>query len=545
MSNAMERVVDPLDEGPAAERDQKLQVLSGIPDDGGKVPSGIEPLDRRLGGLDRGGVFLVSGTPGPAKMVMVLQFIREGIRRGEKVLFLTDIDQQGLMEVARAWGSPLDEAWQDGRLEIIGFQDDFELRVLRSADPEDALIELDSLSPAEVTRIAVDPGSMFLQAGGRSLLGKSFLEWARNRPATVCITLSIDSPETLPSSAEWLVHATNGVFLINRLPDGLFEVAMHRSLPGLEGGDDPVTLQLKPGEGLDEPDQLPARRFSDRPVGDADRVLLVTLGNGRSSELETWAQGAFKTEIVRDPLDAVTRMQGGAPFGCVLVHASRQSIREAAQACRAMRPLTAGALVFASDDAIRSTDRVNLLEAGADDCLSGGVDFRELTARIQQAVAAGGKPASPLEAVSPTSHSLPGGSLDPGTFRGEVQRREGEQALSVFALLRIRSASFPLKELGMISAGEIRDEDGDIVTCTNDGCLVLLQGARRESAQAFLTRLVSRLREKLGSDPALRATVHSSPSEQDEIHKVLETLSGSRGPKVTPTAPEGSGGQGS
>ncbi|MGD2122439.1 MAG: ATPase domain-containing protein [Gemmatimonadota bacterium] len=544
MSNAMGQVLDPRDKGGTPDEGQTLKILSRDAEEAGKTPSGIEPLDRRFGGLDEGGVYLVSGTPGPAKMVMALQFIREGIRRGERVVLLTDIDQAGLLEVARAWGSPLDEAWQDGRLEIVGFQDDFELRVLRSADPEDALVELESLTPGDVARIAVDPGSMFLQGGGRSLLGKAFLEWARNRPATVCITLSVDSPETLPSSAEWLVHATNGVFLIDRLPNGLFQVGVHRSLPGRDGDDEPVTLQLRPGEGLTEPDQHPSRRFSDRPAGESDRLLLLNLGNAGSSDLEAWAQGAFRTETVVDPLDAVARMQGEGLFGCVLVHAPRHRLREAAQACRAIRPLTAGALVFASDDSIRSTDRVNLLEAGADDCLSGGVDFRELAARIRQAVAAGGKPTSLAEAVSPGVPSMPGGSVAPTVLMEEAQRRGAEKSLSVFGLLHLSSASISPQELGRIVAGEIRDEDGDLVTSAPDGCLVLLQGARGDSAQAFLVRLVARLRDELGSDPALRSTVLTSPSEGGRIESMLGRLPGARGPMVAPTDAEGSGGQG-
>ncbi len=544
MSNAMEHVVNQKKSGPGVDRERQLQVLSGPGRGPGITAFGIEPLDRKLGGIEEGGVYLVTGTPGPAKMVSVFQFIREGISLGERVLLLTDIEPSGLMEVAEAWGSPLEEAWRDGRLEVAGFRDDFELRVLRSAEPEDALGELESLATAEVTRIAVDPGSFFLQAGGRSLLGKSFLEWARKHPATVCVTLSIDSPETLPSSAEWLVHAATGVFLIDRFPDGLIQFVMHRSVPGTEGSDDPVTLLLKPGAGLVEPDQAPTRRSTDRPMGEADRVLLLTLGNARSSDLEAWAQRAFKTEILRDPLDAVARMQGGPLVGCVLVHAPRQKLREAAQACRAVRPLTAGAVVFASDDSIRSTDRVNLLDAGADDCLSGGVDFRELAARIQQAVAAGGKPASPMEALHSAESRISGGLLGDREFTEEVSRRGAEPSLSVFCLLNLTSPSIPPEELGRTISGEVRDEDGDLVTLARGGCLVLLQGARWDSAQAFLARLNSRLREKGGSDPTLRSTVLTHPSEKDQIEEVLRRLLGAGIRMPDPSEAGGSDGQG-
>ncbi len=523
--------------------DPQLRVLSNDGAGRSGIPSGISSLDQRLGGLDPGGVYLISGTPGPAKLVAALQFLHAGLAMGERVLFLTSIEAPGLLEVARAWGSVLDGAWEEGDLEILGFREDFEMRVLRSTEPEDALAELDRLVSEDVTRIAVDPGSMFLQGGGRSLLGRSFLEWARKQPATVCVTLSVDSAETLPSSAEWLVHATSGVFQIDRRSDGLYQVRINRSLPGSAGSDDPVILQLTPGLGLAEPDQSPSRRNSDRPAGDSDRVLLLSLGKTPSADMETWAKGAFTTEVMTEPLDAVTRLQGSSSFGCVLVHAPRQRLREALQACRAMRPLTGAAIVFASDDAIRSTDRVNLLEAGADDCLSGGVDFRELTTRIQQAVAAGGKPASPLEVVGPGSTPPVGGRVPSEAFKREAEQRAADHTLSVFGILRLSSPTLSPSELQKALSAEVRDEDGDMVTCTFDGCVVFLQGARWEAAQAFLTRFRTNLDKRFGRDSALRAEVMTHPAEKDQIRATLGRLNGPDAEPPIPADPGGPGGQ--
>ncbi len=523
--------------------DSKLRSIS---DDGaGKsgIPSGIPALDQRVGGLDPGGVYLISGTPGPAKLVAALQFLHVGIASGERVFFLTSIEAAGLLEVARAWGFALDRAWEEGDLEIVGFREDFEMRVLRSTEPEDVLEELDRLVSHDVTRVAVDPGSLLLQGGSRTLLGRAFLEWARKHPATVCATFSIDSAETLPSSAEWLVHATSGVFLIDRRPDGLYQVRINRPFPGSPGSADPVTLQLTPGLGLAEPDQFPSRRGSDRPAGDSDKVLLLSLGDTPTKDMETWAKGAFTTEVVTEPLDAVTRLQDGSSFGCVLVLSPRQRLREALQACRAMRPLTGAAIVFASDDAVRSMDRVNLLEAGADDCLSGGVDFRELATRIQNAVATGGKPAAPVEVVGPDSKPLVGGPVPSKTFKRETERRAGHRTLSVFSILRLSSPPAPPSELEGALSEEVRDEDGDMVTITVDGCVVLLQGARWEAAQAFLSRFRASLDKRSGGDSALQAEVLVHPAEADQIREMIGRLNGSDAEQPVPVNPGGSGGQ--
>ena len=519
--------------------DHNLRVISGNREGGVGIPSGISALDQRVGGLDPGGVYLISGTPGPAKLVAALQFLHVGLARGERVFFLTSVEAAGLLDVARAWGFPLDQAWEKGDLEILGFREDFEMRVLRSTEPEDALEELDRLVPHDVTRIAVDPGSMFLQGGSRTLLGRAFLEWARKHPATICATLSIDTAETLPSSAEWLVHATSGVFLIDRRPDGLFQLLVNRSIPGSTGSDNPVTLQLSPGLGLTEADRDLSRRSSDRPSGASDHVLLVSLGNSTSTELESWAKGTFTTEVVTEPLDAVTRLQGGSSFGCVLVHAPRQRLREAQQVCRATRPLTGAAIVFVSDDSVRSTDRVNLLEAGADDCLSGGADFRELATRIQQAVAAGGKPARPVEVLRSDSKSPVGGLVASDLFKREAERRASDQALSTFGMVRLDSPAVSPPDLELVLTTAVRDEDGDMVTRFGDGYLVLLQGARWDATQAFLSRLRTGLEKRFGGGASLRTEVMIHPSEKDQIGMILRSLDQSDAEQAEPSGLEG------
>src|SRR6056297_1634975 len=129
------------------------------------VPSGIGPFDERVGGVDRGGSFLVLGTPGPAKMVAAMQFIFEGLRAGDPCVFLTNAERENFFAVARAWGFEFEPHWRDGDLRVIGFREDFELRAIRSVDPDDVIGELTTLVGDEPTRIAVDPGSLFLVGG--------------------------------------------------------------------------------------------------------------------------------------------------------------------------------------------------------------------------------------------------------------------------------------------------------------------------------------------------------------------------------------------
>jgi circadian clock protein KaiC len=80
------------------------------PKDAEQCPTGIEGLDDILaGGLTRNCFYLVQGDPGSGKTTLALQFLLEGIRRGEKGLYITLSEtKQELLTVARSHGWSLD-----------------------------------------------------------------------------------------------------------------------------------------------------------------------------------------------------------------------------------------------------------------------------------------------------------------------------------------------------------------------------------------------------------------------------------------------------
>jgi circadian clock protein KaiC len=77
---------------------------------GERCLSGVEGLDDILGGgLPRVGFYLVQGDPGSGKTTLALQFLLEGVRSGEKVLYITLSEtKQELLQVAKSHGWSLD-----------------------------------------------------------------------------------------------------------------------------------------------------------------------------------------------------------------------------------------------------------------------------------------------------------------------------------------------------------------------------------------------------------------------------------------------------
>lgn len=75
-----------------------------------RIQTGIEGLDSILkGGLPRGHLYLIEGDPGTGKTTIALQFLLEGIREGEKVLYVTlSESKQELEEVAASHGWPIE-----------------------------------------------------------------------------------------------------------------------------------------------------------------------------------------------------------------------------------------------------------------------------------------------------------------------------------------------------------------------------------------------------------------------------------------------------
>ena len=53
-------------------------------------PTGVEGLDEILaGGLPSQRLYLIQGDPGSGKTTLALQFLIEGVKRGEKVLYIS------------------------------------------------------------------------------------------------------------------------------------------------------------------------------------------------------------------------------------------------------------------------------------------------------------------------------------------------------------------------------------------------------------------------------------------------------------------------
>jgi KaiC/GvpD/RAD55 family RecA-like ATPase len=86
-----------------------------------RLKTGVEGLDRLIeGGLPKDSITLISGPPGGGKSIFCFQFLFEGIKNGEKCLFLTlDKQVEGLLIQAKNLGLDFEPAIEKNLIKFL------------------------------------------------------------------------------------------------------------------------------------------------------------------------------------------------------------------------------------------------------------------------------------------------------------------------------------------------------------------------------------------------------------------------------------------
>src|SRR4030043_2107224 len=86
-----------------------------------RLKTGIEGLDRLIeGGFPKDSITLISGPPGGGKSIFCFQFLFEGIKNGEKCLFLTlDKQVEGLLVQAKNLGLDFEPAIEKNLIKFL------------------------------------------------------------------------------------------------------------------------------------------------------------------------------------------------------------------------------------------------------------------------------------------------------------------------------------------------------------------------------------------------------------------------------------------
>jgi len=120
-----------------------------------RIPTGIPGLDKLIeGGFVKGSTILVSGSAGTGKTIFCVQYIMEGLKRGETCMFITlEEKPENIIKDVRRFGWDLEKYINEKKL-FLDYQDPFQITDVTSP-------LLDKVKEHKISRVAIDSTAVF------------------------------------------------------------------------------------------------------------------------------------------------------------------------------------------------------------------------------------------------------------------------------------------------------------------------------------------------------------------------------------------------
>lgn len=459
------------------------------------IRSGIDLIDERLGGLQPGRTYVLTGAPGTGKTIACLEFLFASIVEGEQVAMLTVDDPSDLLAQADFLGIDLDDALRREQLVLLRYQLDFARRFSRAVSPELAFEEFRRLlGPVTPKRLVIDSIAPFLEAGHASGAGiTAALSFLDSLGATSMVTFPGDLAGLYDRRLEPLMQRAGAILHFTAQPDrtGQIEIRKVRfKVPSTA----PIRFQISPGAGITSLSDSRTRRHEDVPDETRRKLLLLDLAGGFPSEHLAALRSSFDVSVRGGVASALSNLLQSA-IGVILIDVKRDLVRDAIALVRELRRSGNHApIVLVTAYRLRSTDRARALRAGADDFIPGDVDPDELLMRVESVARRGRSTAQsfadsdvPL-AVQPQAEKgfAP---LDGGAFRDAVKAHVTGDRVPFFTIVRARVPNEDARALSEVAIRTMRVDGGDLAGVDGPELTVYLHSARRKDVSPFVERL--------------------------------------------------------
>ncbi len=163
------------------------------------MPSGVEPVDKLLGGLYPGHLYLAHGDAS-GKSLFGMEFVVEGLKRGQKAgLIISYSPEDAIRRFARLGYDCLEDLYSN-RLIIFKYPDDIGDQILQLRELAPVLRDLESLlAETGPERLVFDPVTKLLAGKKEELSARAteFAVWARSFGATVLLIASGDHSDAV------------------------------------------------------------------------------------------------------------------------------------------------------------------------------------------------------------------------------------------------------------------------------------------------------------------------------------------------------------
>lgn len=489
------------------------------------IPSGIRPLDYRLGGILAGRPYVISGNPGTGKSVSCLEFAQQGLEGDETVVLITHDDPADVMASAAFLGIDIDRPLRENRLILLRYQLDFVRRLGRATTSDAVFVELrrhlDAFKPG---RIAIDSIVPFLDGGAASTMAiYGLIQFLDELRVTSLLTFPGDMAGLYDRRLEPLMQRSAGVFHLSSDSERNHKLEV-RKIRFDAASMGPVTFRILSGAGmvvLTDPDAGVTAVSEDA----THRLALVNMADPLPNELVNGLRHHFEVDVRTGMLSAFSEVVRDG-VGALLLNVRRDVIESALQLIRDLRHSNNSVpVVLITPYVLRSADRTRALRAGADDFLSSSLAPAELVARLQTIVKRGHwhdlmssvpEPGVILQPTSDGSTYLPmAGDALMRSVRGYLDREQQP----FFTLFQITPEKGALPELAQLVLNIVRVESGDLVAIHGKRVIAYLDSARPKD----LASLKIRMREhalRLGfGDIEIEAL--GFPANEDAVRALL------------------------
>jgi len=190
--------------------------------DSRRIRTGIPGLDDILcGGLTQNRVYLVEGSPGTGKTTLALQFLMEGIRQGEKGLYITLSEtKEELHEIADSHGWDIDAISLFQLVNDAGMDPDSEQSILHPSEVElgettrSVMNEVDRVMP---TRVVFDSLSELRLLAQNPLRYRRQILAIKNYFSTRKCTVILLDDKTAEAGDQQLHSIAHGVITLEQI----------------------------------------------------------------------------------------------------------------------------------------------------------------------------------------------------------------------------------------------------------------------------------------------------------------------------------------
>ncbi len=546
-----------------------------------RLKSGIDVIDRAVGGLRKNETYLLVGDTGTGKTIMAQHFVAEGIRTGECCLWVTDEKPADLLFQADSLDMDLTGAVRDGKIRFLQPVEDYASIIDRNTDVLALVNELKNyIDEFAATRVVVDRIGTLLDINQSPQFIQGFAGSLLNFLCDLpCTTFLVDSsPEQ--SGREW----QNKLF--ERVSFGIFRLGWDdrrssrnltiRKMRGTPFDPAPRPFTIVDGHGIrgSRDGEVPKKggALPEAVPGLRRRVCAVGLGPEHRSVLEAVLGSSW--EILDAGENGMERDRMGR--SALIVIDARGEIGTIIDRIRAFREDGFDVpVLLMTGGSTRVTDRIRALRSGVDEYIEGPLRADEFAARAGSLLRRSGFEVFP---VRDDRDGVTGAGAGDGNDREQKQDRpsiaydvkSGHFSLSLdqnrkilenmklvgglgvhFSLVFMRfqhGAGAGLLETGRVEGlvdraletvvSRCRDEDILVRACGGEIILILV-GADSRGVRKFFSRVEKSLGQLI-TDGGLELNYsHGSasyPEDSETFHEIIDralrSLGGSRKLKI-------------